>query len=380
MSDKNPFSFWNTDWVQAQRKYMEACSALGGSKGNNAARAGAGNGQDANPWNKALEFWWQSISNSAPDETRDFYGKLVDQTQSFFFVTDQLSRLMQGLAEVGESVDNWQGKLEQQFEEMKAAVSSGHGDIGQMFNGMFGAWQLPMDTMQRTFSSGSVFPGDFLQGIKPDAMEQATDKFLSVPGVGYSRESQEQAQEGLRLWARYQRTAHEYQTQMNKVGVQALDIIKQRIIKMAGNDEQITTLRELYDLWVECNEKAYADYVFTKEYSELYGRLTNDLMALKSHGQGIIDETTSAMGIPTRKGMETVQKRQQQMRRELIASKSRIEELESILEQVRKLERKVEALNSRRSQSTAQATTTSRKKAGKKKVSSKKKTGRKTGR
>lgn len=372
MSDNNSFPFWNTDWVEAQRKYMEAFSALAGNATDSKDAAGS-NGDDMNPWSKALECWWQSVAQAVPAEDRDLYSNLFDQTQAFNFATAQLSHFMQGLAEIGQSADDWQDKLEKHFEEMKNYITRTHGDAGQMFSGMFGALQLPMDNLQRTFSSGSFFPGDFLQGFKPTDLEQVTDKFLSVPGLGYTRESQEQIQEGLRLLASYQRTAHEYQLEMNKIAVKALELMKQRILKMAANGEQMNSLREVYDLWVECNEAAYAEYVFTEEYSELYGRLTNDLMALKRHGQRFIDEMASAMGMPTRKGMATVQKRQQQLKRELISSKSRIEALEEKLEEFDELERKVEKMQTSQTNSSSKST---KKKAGKKKTN-KKKTGKK---
>ncbi|MDZ7736851.1 MAG: class III poly(R)-hydroxyalkanoic acid synthase subunit PhaE [Gammaproteobacteria bacterium] len=252
--------------------------------------------------------------------------------------------------------------------------------MGQMLSGMFGACQLPMDTLQRTMSSGSVFPGDFLQGFKPD-VEKVTDKFLSVPGIGYSRESQEQVQNGLRLLANYQRSSHEYHVQLGKVGIDALDIMKQRILEMAENGEEINSLREVYDLWVDCNESAYADYVKSEEYSRLYGKLVNDLMALKRHGQGIMDETMSALGMPTRKGMATVQKRQQELRRSLIDSKNRIETLESELKKVEALEHEVKAMRSGREagSSAGVKTDTAPKSAGKKKAGKKKAGKKKTG-
>lgn len=393
MSDQNnPFPFWNTDWLEAQRKYMEAWSALSGNSSQQQGKSAGGNGNFAdNPWNKALEFWWRSIADNAPGDAKGFYEKLIDETQSFYYVTDQLSRFMHGLAEINRSSEDWQKQLNQCFEDMKNHMMSSQGNMGQVLNGMFGAWQLPMDTLQRTMSFGSMSPGDFLQGVKPemDQAGQVADKFLSVPGVGYTRESQEQVQEGMRLLANYQRTAHEYHVEVSKVGLNALDIMKQRIMEMAENGEEMTTLREVYDLWIDCNEKAYAEFVFSKEYSKLYGKLVNDLMALKQHGQTFMDETMSALGMPTRRGMNTMQKRQQEMRRELRASNSRIEKLESELEKVEDLEREVKALksgnnsaatSSSSSSSNAAASSNSRaassstKKKAKKKTTSKKKT------
>ncbi len=383
MSDKNnPFSSWDTNWLEAQRPYMEAWASLtgAGSQQSQQRDSATGNGGMSGadlPWVKALEFWWRSVAQNAEGETKDVYGKLIDQTQAFYFLTDQLSRFLQGLAEVSQSAENWQEQLEQRFDEMRDFMTHSQGELGRTLSGMFGAWQLPMDTLQRTFSTASLFPGDFLQGIKPEGIEQVTDRFLSVPGVGYSRESQEQIQEGLRLWIRYQRTAYEYQIALSKVGIDALDIMKQRIMDMAGQEQRLTSLRELYDLWVDCNESAYADFAFSAEYSRLYGRLVNDLMALKQHGQHFVDETMSAFSMPTRKSMATMQKRQQELRRELITVKQTLESLETVADDVDQLKRNLEKSRSQNKTQSATSGAASKKKVSKKIAAKKKQTSRK---
>ncbi|MFQ5936933.1 MAG: poly(R)-hydroxyalkanoic acid synthase subunit PhaE, partial [Acidiferrobacterales bacterium] len=78
----------------------------------------------------------------------------------------------------------------------------------------------------------------------------------------------------------------------------------------------LTTARELYDVWVDCCEDVYGDYVATDEYAELHARLVNTLMALKRHAGAIIDEVLGAMNMPTRREVNTLHHRLQQMRRE----------------------------------------------------------------
>lgn len=364
MNDKTSFPFWNTDWLEAQRKYMEAWTTLSQEAMRKAAVPGSeGNGGttwDATPMNKALEYWWKSVSHAADDDTRAFYGKLLDQTQAFYFVTDQLSRFLQGLADAARNTDEWQQELDKHFEEMKAVLMNVHGQSGEALSSMVGAWQMPMDTLQRTLSSASVFPGDFMQGFEPDLqafksddIRQVTDRFLSVPGIGYTRESQEQVQNGFRLWLRYQSTFNEYQAGFAKVAVQSLDHMKSCIMDKAGKGEAISTLRELYDLWVDCNETAYAEYAMSGEYSEIYGRLVNDLMAVKQHGRHVMDSIASSFNMPSRKEINTMQKRQQQNRRELMAFKSKVEELE---EKLQRFEKSGQAQSSRPTAGTQAAT------------------------
>jgi class III poly(R)-hydroxyalkanoic acid synthase PhaE subunit len=181
-----------------------------------------------------------------------------------------------------------------------------------------------------------VLPGDFLEDLKPESLERVTDKFLSIPGVGYTRESQEQLQEGIRLWSNYQKVNMEYNHAMNAVSLKALDNMRIKIIDMAEHGKEINSLREIYDLLVDCNEAAYAEFTRTEVFSDLYGRLTNALMAVKHHGRHIIDEIQSALNMPTRRGMNTLQKRQQEMRRE---NKDTSRKIENLLDEINTLKK-----------------------------------------
>jgi polyhydroxyalkanoate synthase subunit PhaE len=377
MNDKTNFPFWNTDWLEAQRKYMETWAALSQDAMHKAGAAepggNGGTAWDATPMNKALEYWWKSVSQTADDDTRAFYDKLLDQTQAFYFVTDQLTRFLQGFADVAKNSDEWQQELDKHFDEMKALILNAQGKTGHAMNSMLGAWQLPMDTMQRTLSSVSLFPGDFLQGFEPDLqafrpddIRQATDHFLSVPGIGYTRESQEQVQNGLRLWIRYQSTLNEYQAELGKVVVRALDHMKACIMDRAEKQETISSLREIYDLWVDCNESAYAEYVSSDEYSEIYGRLVNDLIAVKQHGRHYMDSVMSSLSMPSRKEINTMQKRQQQNRRELMDFKAKVEKLEDELQALRSQTGSQVNVKPATPSSTVSKKTTSKKKAKKK--------------
>jgi Poly(R)-hydroxyalkanoic acid synthase subunit (PHA_synth_III_E). len=96
-------------------------------------------------------------------------------------------------------------------------------------------------------------------------------------------------------------------------------------------------LREIYDLWVDCNEKAYAELVYTDKYSELYGRLSNSLLAVKQHQGKAMDKILAKMNIPTRQGMKSVLKRVQEMKRAQSKSDTKITNLENELQALREL-------------------------------------------
>ena len=228
--------------------------------------------------------------------------------------------------------------------------------------------------MQGAFTNSPFMMSGFDgEQFKIAEMTSSIDKLLSVPGVGPDREAQAQMQKGIKLLSEYQQVSGEYQTEMSRVGVEALEAMRLRILEMAEQGEEINSLREIYDLWIDCNEKAYAELVYTDEYSELYGRLTNALLAVKQHQGKVMDKLLVKLNMPTRQGMNTVLKRVQEMKRGQSKSAAKITALENELKDLHQL------IEGKKSITTPARSTTSRKKA-KKKVTKKvaKKTKKKT--
>ena len=322
MGSKNS-NYSYSDWLDMQRQYIDACTAFGqlitstlnGDRGKK------------NPMADSMEQWWRLIAPALPEGSNDLISKLAEQGKLYFLMGEQFVTLLNNIKKFKKISGDWESVLNKQFEEMKKLLTSSINSNHTMHD-LCGAWQLlPLDTLQRTFSSASVMPGDFLEDLKPENFERVTDRFLSVPGVGYTRESQESIQTGIKLWNQYQKAANEFNNAMCNVGINALDALRVKIIKMAEQGKKINSLREVYDLWIDCNEEAYASFVFSDEYSELNGKLTNALMAVKQHGRNVVDEVLGAMNMPTRRGINTMQKRQQEMRREQKDANSKIENL-----------------------------------------------------
>ena len=169
---------------------------------------------------------------------------------------------------------------------------------------------------------------------------------------------------------------------LSAVGNDALDLMQKRIIEMAARDEEIHSLRQIYDIWVDCNEEAYAKLAYSDEFSELYGKVTNALMGLKRYGRNVIDEMLGALNMPTRKGINTMQKRQQELRRDFKAANRKIESLEEDLQALkRELGGGTASSGSRQGgKKKTAAKKTGKKKTGKKKTARKKAAKKKTSR
>ncbi len=370
MKDKTKFPFWNTDWMnsgglnsqpdwfQNQKQYMDAWNSF--------QQFMPGSSSAIHPMYEAMSSWWKSAAPSQSGQNQDFYDKMMQQGQAFYFMGEQFSKLLEGVSEAKKHSEGWQKVLNDHFESMKSMLEQSQ-------------------AMQDTFPTLPFLQTDFHKDyLKVIEILSSADKYSSIPGVGSNRESLEQIQEGVRLMGEYQQVSHEFNVLMNKVGVEALEVMRLMIIEMAERGEEINSLRELYNLWVDCNEKAYAEYVYTDEYSELYGRLSNALMAVKQHYGKVIDQMLSRLNLPTKKGVNTMLKRLQEMKRSQMKSAERVRALESEIIKLREMfaEQDKSSAVGRKKQSTVSKNTPQVKKSRKtaKKTSGKKTSGKKANR
>jgi class III poly(R)-hydroxyalkanoic acid synthase PhaE subunit len=321
------FPFWNTDlmssqpdwlqmssqpdWFQNQKQYMDAWSSFQNFMPNSST--------GILPMAEAMNSWWKSASPSLSGQNHDFFSKMMQQCQSYYFMGDQFSNLMQGMNELNSQSEGWQSALNGQFESIKSIFEQSH---------------TLQDTIPTIPFMEIDLQNDYLKVIE---LLTSSDKYTSIPGMGSNRESLEQMQEGMRLTKEYQLVSHEFNGLMNKVGVEALEVMRLMIIEMHERDEEINSLRQIYNLWVDCNEKAYAEYVYTDDYSELYGRLSNALMEVKQHYGKVIDQMLARLNLPTKKGTNSMLKRLQEMKRAQMRSAVKIKSMENEIQALRKL-------------------------------------------
>jgi len=301
---------WGEAWVDANRRYWEAWNSVF----RQAQDAGGGSARPA--WADTLEQWFKLMAPPLPPTSRDIFDRLTEQATAFQEFGEQLSATL--------------------------------GQFGGSADGLAAFWKLPLDTWSRTVSSASVFPGDFLESHKPDVwnhlaggFQRDLERFLSVPGLGYTREAQEEGRELIRLALEYQRALQTYTATFRTMVPDSLTRLQQRL---AEREEPVTTLRALYDLWVDTSEEVYLELVATEEHAQAYGRMVNALMALKNHGRNMVDEIVGALGMPTRHGLNTLQRRQQELRREIVGLRRELEEARSVQDELAELRREVQAL------------------------------------
>jgi class III poly(R)-hydroxyalkanoic acid synthase PhaE subunit len=285
--------------------------------------AGSSGATPATLWSQAFETWWKTLSGDG----QAVFSRMVEQGKSFFLLGQQMSELFRNMGESIGSGEQWQEALKSRFDAMKASLDMQQSsEWAESMKGLRSFFEMPMDTWRRTLSGASMLPGDFMQTLRSQVMEgmgdklhEDVDRFLSVPGVGYTRESQEQLQHAAKLTLDYQKAVQEYGDAHVKLSADALDVLYKRIVALTEKGEKITSLREFYDLWVDSSEEVYGKFAMSPEFQEIYARMVNTLMRLKLQARNMIDEMLAAFNMPTRREMNTIIKRQHELRRELRA-------------------------------------------------------------
>jgi hypothetical protein len=186
--------------------------------------------------------------------------------------------------------------------------------------------------MKSAFLDPSAFSNSMPHGSIP-GISSIADQFLSSPGLGYSREAQDKAKHAIKLWTDYQQNYQEYQSVMAGLNQDALELMRKRILEMSTNGEDISSIRQMYDLWVDSNEKVYAEYVYTEEYAELNGRLVNSMMAFKKQSQAITEDALSSMNLPTTSSVDELARRHYELRKQMKAMQTEINSLKKQLQQ-----------------------------------------------
>jgi len=288
---------------------------------------------DTNPWRAALDSWWRSFDPKESQPT-DLVEKFIAQGRAFFEMGERLAK---SAADSQDAFD-WTSANDNMFGGLKRMFDFAPG-VGNPTNPGF--WQLPIDNWQRTMSSLSAgVPGDYLRGFSPsgsftDSAEAKVKQFLSTPGVGYSREFQSQYQRLAQLVLAYEKAYQRYVAACMDMGKRSVEMLQKQLQERGGNNQPVTSVRELYNLWVECSEQVYGETVMTDDYVEVHGGLVNALMALKRHGSRMMDDLAGAYNLPTRGEVDTVHHRLQEVRRENKMLQQNLVELSEQLEALR---------------------------------------------
>ncbi|MEO6226583.1 MAG: poly(R)-hydroxyalkanoic acid synthase subunit PhaE, partial [Thermomonas sp.] len=117
----------------------------------------------------------------------------------------------------------------------------------------------------------------FLQGLRAEATSA-----LGTPTFGFTREHQERLQALAKAQLQWQDTLSAYNTLMGKVSKDAYARFETKLAEREEPGRQLTSVRALFDLWVDAAEEAFAESALSPDYRQVYGAMVNAQMTLRS--------------------------------------------------------------------------------------------------
>jgi BMFP domain-containing protein YqiC len=160
------------------------------------------------------------------------------------------------------------------------------------------------------------------------ATRQFADLISRLPALGLAREQTEAWRELLAAQAEYQHLEQELRTVWAKVQAEALAMveaaIRARREQQGGAAPGIEDYRELYNLWVECGEKVFAQVAHSESYCKLQAQLGNAAIRLKVRQQAVLERALKHFDLPTRSELNTVHKQLREFRERIAALEAQL--------------------------------------------------------
>ncbi|MBL8243438.1 MAG: hypothetical protein JNL89_04590 [Rhodanobacteraceae bacterium] len=297
MSD--PKAAWLPDWQSMQKQFFSAWT--------DAARGGAA---PSMPVHEGFDVWLKLFNGR--DSGNEVLDRVVGSAKQF---ADFMQGVIGQLATTKPEFSTPAG--------VREALEKAFGGMGVQKNPVIDALRAVSSEGAKGFED--LFR-EFMKVAKP--LENDARSLMSLPAFGYNRESQERQQALMQAMVDYNDQMNRYNTLMYKASRLGLDRFESKLAERSEPGREITSLRGLYDVFVDAAEEGYAEVALSDEFREAYGALVNSQMRVRQMVQGEVERSTAALGIPGRTELDSVHKRNHEMRRRIAELEERLARLE----------------------------------------------------
>ena len=347
---------WSGAWADMQRHYWNAWTDL--------ARTASGASHDPSlgassaPWGQGFDLWSKMLGPVMAPESRTWMDKLLEINKGYLKMGEALFNTYSAAQHSGKEPGQWWESFNQYLTKMQEQMADQFRSSKDPWAGFATLWGLPADTWKRLASAWSTMPGDVekafrdIDGLNHSGLAPLAHEWLSTPTLGYTRESQEEAQRLAQLWLEYGQAVKAYGDLLLRVITRSGELLKEKMTGLMTKGEPPDSLRACYDLWVDCGEEAHAEISVSEPFIKAQARMTNAMMAVKRQEQKIVDEMLGALNMPTRRELDTSHRRLHQLQRQVWQLKHALEDAGTL-----KLREEVAALQRQVSEWSAAATT-----------------------
>lgn len=126
------------------------------------------------------------------------------------------------------------------------------------------------------------------------------DYLFVGPALGLTREWELRLRELYRKLIAQRKASRALSRQLLLVMKDALERFSTEAAREDQDAAEITTVQQLYDLWVDCAEAAYKEIVMTDTYTQVFGNYLNAALAIRKDGLALLDQVLGALELPNR--------------------------------------------------------------------------------
>jgi class III poly(R)-hydroxyalkanoic acid synthase PhaE subunit len=296
MSD--PKAAWMPDWQSMQKQFFSAWT--------DAARSG---GAQSMPVHEGFDVWLKLFNANSNNSGNEVLDKVVGSAKQF-------AEFMQGVV----------GQLATTRPDLTTPTAMREA-LDKAMGGMSAHKNPVIDALRGISSEGAKgFEDMYREWMKlARPLEADARAYVQMPAFGMNRESQERQQALMQAFADFQEQTSRYNAVMLKASRLGLDKFESKLAERSEPGRQITSMRALYDLYVDAAEEGYAEVALSDEFREVYGDLVNAQMRVRQMVQAEVERSTAALGIPGRTELDSVHKRMAEMRRRIAQLEEKLE-------------------------------------------------------
>ena len=276
------------DFESLARQYWSAW----GEALRTAAPAGSAHVPD---WKDAVD-WWSRLAHGGRTEANDAVERFNRQARDWFGQMQQVAARFAGQdASAADIAAEWK----------RALGATGENPFPEMFRAMRG--------------NGARGLEQWVEDASPwlDSWRREAGGWLGVPAFGLGREHQERLQKLAQAQLDLQQNEAAYNALMLKSLQRAYELFESKLAEREEPGRQLKSARELFDLWIDAAEEAYADIALSPEFREVYGALVNAQMRLRAGVQKEVELAGAMLGMPTRTELDSAHRKIAELERAL---------------------------------------------------------------
>ncbi|CAA6819897.1 MAG: Unknown protein [uncultured Thiotrichaceae bacterium] len=302
---------WSEDmmksWTEAQQNYW---NNLMGVSGNTASVPN---------WAEGMEKWWSMVTPQMPVQANELMSRVFEMGKVYTRLAEDAVAATSG-SENKNVLEGWMTSMEQGFKDWSVQNGTDFSNIGTGSHVVEG-WQQVMDSMG--MGAFKAMPD---MASNAEAWQEQVQKMLGLSGPGGTIPQDSQAKLA-ELTATYQKAMQDYMGAFSGQGVDSVQALRERMEQLSKDGASITSLRELYDLWVDVSEEVYQKFAMSDRYQKVYGEMVNSFVALKGGIDTVRETQLQALRILTTTDLDELLKSQHEAARENEDLNDQVDEL-----------------------------------------------------